>query len=71
MLLGRESAKAYRERRRHRTKRDRVRQSVNKGIKAMEHGENYSSLHEFTEEPTPGANRLILEHSDGIVCSCH
>nr|XP_040021768.1 C-type lectin domain family 4 member E isoform X1 [Gasterosteus aculeatus aculeatus] len=29
----------------------------------MEHEENYSSLHE--EEPTPGANRLILEHSDG------
>ncbi|XP_022612388.1 C-type lectin domain family 4 member E-like [Seriola dumerili] len=31
----------------------------------MEEGENYSSLQEFNEEPTPGGNRPILEHSDG------
>lgn len=31
----------------------------------MEQRENYSSLHEFTEEPRPGANRLIPQHSDG------
>ncbi|KAL3980545.1 NF-kappa-B inhibitor delta [Sarotherodon galilaeus] len=31
----------------------------------MEQSENYSSLHEFTEEPRPGANRLIPQHSDG------
>uniref|UniRef100_A0A3B4Z9U7 C-type lectin domain containing 1 n=1 Tax=Seriola lalandi dorsalis TaxID=1841481 RepID=A0A3B4Z9U7_SERLL len=31
----------------------------------MEEGENYSSLQEFTEEPTPGGNRPILQHSNG------
>ncbi|KAM8869335.1 C-type lectin domain family 4 member E [Spinachia spinachia] len=31
----------------------------------MEQGENYSSLHEFTEEPIPGGNQLILEHNNG------
>ncbi|XP_032374707.1 CD209 antigen-like protein E isoform X2 [Etheostoma spectabile] len=31
----------------------------------MEEIENYSSLQEFTEELTPGGNRLIREHSNG------
>ncbi|XP_030605576.1 C-type lectin domain family 4 member E-like [Archocentrus centrarchus] len=31
----------------------------------MEQRENYSSLHEFTEEPGPGGNSLIPEHSNG------
>lgn len=67
MLLGRGDTKAFREQRRSGTKRDGVRQSVNKGITAMEERENYSSLQEFTEEPTPGANRLVLQHNDGIL----
>ncbi|XP_054477643.1 CD209 antigen-like protein E isoform X2 [Anoplopoma fimbria] len=31
----------------------------------MEERENYSSLQEFTEEPTPGGNTLILEQNNG------
>ncbi|XP_072250087.1 CD209 antigen-like protein C [Leuresthes tenuis] len=31
----------------------------------MEEGDNYNSLQEFTEESTPGGNRLILQHNDG------
>lgn len=38
---------------------------VEKETTDMEQRENYSSLHEFTEEPRPGANRLIPQHSDG------
>ncbi|XP_026173337.1 C-type lectin domain family 4 member E-like isoform X2 [Mastacembelus armatus] len=31
----------------------------------MEERENYTSLQEFTEDPAPGGNRPILEHSEG------
>lgn len=41
---------------------------VEKETTDMEQRENYSSLHEFTEEPRPGANRLIPQYSDGNLC---
>lgn len=67
MLLGRGGTKAFRDRRRCSIKRDRV---LNKGTRAMEERENYRNLQEFTEEPTPGGNRLIHQHNNGIVCLC-
>lgn len=67
MLLGRRDTKAFRDQRRYSTKGDKVRQSVNNGITAMEERENYSSLQEITEQPTAEGNRPILQHSNGIL----
>ena len=64
MLLGIRNTKAFRELEEAQYKRG----SVNKDTTDMEEGDNYNSLQEFTEESTPGGNRLILQHNDGTLC---
>ncbi len=68
MLLGRGDIKAFREQRRCCAKRDKVRESVNKGITVIQEGENYSSLPELAEQPISKGRRFIFEHSDSMFC---